>query len=68
MLPELHGFDIARRIKVSWHGRIPIIMVSAVYPWLAHRARISKESYGIEEYLEKPFRILRRAGGRPTPA
>jgi PleD family two-component response regulator len=32
MLPELHGFDIARRIKGSAkYGRIPVVMISAVY-------------------------------------
>jgi DNA-binding response OmpR family regulator len=57
MLPELHGFDIARRIKGSErYGKIPIIMVSAVYRgWRI--AEDLKASYGIEEYLEKPFRI-----------
>jgi DNA-binding response OmpR family regulator len=57
MLPELHGFDIARRIKGSAkYGRIPIIMVSAVYKgWRI--AEDLKQSYGIEEYVEKPFRI-----------
>jgi DNA-binding response OmpR family regulator len=57
MLPELHGFDIARRIKGSAkYGRIPIIMISAVYKgWRI--AEDLKQSYGIEEYVEKPFRI-----------
>jgi DNA-binding response OmpR family regulator len=57
MLPELHGFDIARRIKGSAkYGRIPVIMISAVYRgWRI--AEDLKQSYGIEEYLEKPFRI-----------
>ncbi len=57
MLPELHGFDIARRIKGSAkYGRIPIIMVSAVYRgWRI--AEDLKQNYGVEEYLEKPFRI-----------
>ena len=57
MLPELHGFDIARRIKGSAkYGRIPIIMMSAVYRgWRI--AEDLKQNYGIEEYLEKPFRI-----------
>lgn len=57
MLPELHGFDIAKRIKGSAkYGRIPIIMVSAVYRgWRI--AEDLKKNYGIEEYLEKPFRI-----------
>ncbi|HEY8089393.1 MAG TPA: response regulator [Polyangiaceae bacterium] len=57
MLPELHGFDIAKRIKGSAkYGRIPIIMVSAVYRgWRI--AEDLKQNYGIEDYLEKPFRI-----------
>ncbi len=57
MLPELHGFDIARRIKGSAkYGRIPIIMVSAVYRgWRI--AEDLKQNYGVEEYLEKPFKI-----------
>ncbi len=57
MLPELHGFDIARRIKGSdKYGKIPIIMISAVYRgWRI--AEDLKSSYGIETYFEKPFRI-----------
>jgi DNA-binding response OmpR family regulator len=57
MLPELHGFDIARRIKGSAkYGRIPVIMMSAVYRgWRI--AEDLRQNYGIEEYLEKPFRI-----------
>jgi DNA-binding response OmpR family regulator len=78
MLPELHGFDIARRIKGSAkYGRIPIIMVSAVYRG-QQIAEDLKTNYGIEEYLEKPFRIadvmeavqrlLTRDDGRPKEA
>ena len=57
MLPEIHGFDIAKRIKGSdKYGSIPILMMSAVYRgW-----RIGedlKANYGIEDYIEKPFRI-----------
>jgi DNA-binding response OmpR family regulator len=70
MLPELHGFDIARRIKGSAkYGRIPIIMVSAVYRgWRI--AEDLKQNYGVEEYLEKPFRItsLLDAVARLLPA
>lgn len=57
MLPELHGFDIARRIKGSAkYGSIPIVMISAVYRgWRI--AEDLKTNYGIEEYIEKPFRI-----------
>jgi DNA-binding response OmpR family regulator len=57
MLPEIHGFDIARRIKGSAkYGQIPIIMVSAIYKgWRI--AEDLKTSYGIEDYLEKPFKL-----------
>ncbi len=68
MLPELHGFDIARRIKGSAkYGRIPIIMISAVYRgWRI--AEDLKQNYGVEEYLEKPFRITDAARRRAAPA
>lgn len=57
MLPELHGFDIARRLKGSEkYGSIPILMMSAVYRgWRI--AEDLKTNYGIEDYIEKPFRI-----------
>jgi len=57
MLPGLHGFDVARRLKGSErYGAIPIIMISAVYRgWRV--AEDLKTSYGIAEYLEKPFRL-----------
>jgi len=57
MLPELHGFDIARRIKGSdMYGPIPIVMMSAVYRgWRI--AEDLKANYGIEDYIEKPFRV-----------
>lgn len=57
MLPEVHGFDIAHRIKGSAkYGSIPILMMSAVYRgWRI--AEDLKTNYGIEDYIEKPFRI-----------
>ncbi len=57
MLPEVHGFDIARRIKGSKrYGNTPIVMVSAVYRgW--HYAEDLKESCGVEAFVEKPFKI-----------
>ena len=78
MLPELHGFDIAKRIKGSdKYGAIPILMMSAVYRgWRI--AEDLKANYGIEDYIEKPFRIaemlakvtrlLERAPGGGGPA
>lgn len=57
MLPEIHGFDICRRIKGSQkYGHIPIIMLSAIYRgW--RFAQDLRESYGVQVFLEKPFKI-----------
>lgn len=57
MLPEVNGFEIARRIKTSAkYGHIPIVMVSAVYKG-ARVAEDAKASYGVDAYVEKPFRL-----------
>ncbi len=57
MLPEVHGFDICRRIKGSKrYGHIPIVMVSAIYRGWRVAADL-KSSYGVEAVLEKPFKI-----------
>jgi DNA-binding response OmpR family regulator len=57
MLPGIHGFDIARRIKGSQrYGHIPIVIVSAVYRGWRYEADL-KASYGIEAYIEKPFQV-----------
>lgn len=57
MLPEIHGFDIAKRIRGSTrYGHIPIVMVSAVYRgWRV--AQDAKTAYGVDAYIEKPFKI-----------
>ncbi|MFO0617820.1 MAG: response regulator [Polyangiaceae bacterium] len=57
MLPEIHGFDIARRIRGSTRfAHVPIIMVSAVYRgWRI--AEDVKTNYGVDAYIEKPFRV-----------
>jgi CheY-like chemotaxis protein len=57
MLPEVNGFEIARRIKGSQrYGHIPVIMISAVYRGWRY-AEDAKNSYGVDAYIEKPFRI-----------
>ncbi|HET9959689.1 MAG TPA: response regulator [Polyangiaceae bacterium] len=57
MLPEVHGFEIARRIKSSeLYRHIPIIMVSAVYRGWRY-AEDLKNSFGVDRFIEKPFRI-----------
>lgn len=57
MLPEVHGFDIAKRMKDSErYGHIPIVMISAVYRgW--RFAEDVRQSYGVDAYLEKPFKM-----------
>jgi len=71
MLPEVHGFDIAKRIKTSEkYGAIPIVMMRAVYRGRGMEEDL-KANYGIEEYVEKPFRLadLKAAVNRAlTPA
>jgi len=57
MLPEVHGFEIARRIKGSRrYGHIPIIMVSAVYRGWRY-AEDLKQTCGVDYFIEKPFKI-----------
>lgn len=57
MVPEIHGFDLARRLKQSErYAHLPIVMVSAVYRgW--RFAEDLRESCGVEHYIEKPFKI-----------
>jgi len=57
MLPGVHGFDIARRLRGSQrYGEIPIVMISAVYRgW--RFAEDLRQAYGIAHYLEKPFKV-----------
>lgn len=57
MLPEVHGFDICRRIKSSRrYGHIPVVMLSAVYRGWRFAEDLHR-SYGVDAFLEKPFRI-----------
>ena len=64
MLPRLHGFEACRRLKADPRTRhVPVIMMTAIYRgW--RFAQDVRESYGAEDYVEKPFRLedlLRRA-------
>jgi DNA-binding response OmpR family regulator len=58
MLPEIHGFEICKKIKSSKRfGNVPVIMISAVYRgW--RFAEDVKQTYGADDYFEKPFRIV----------
>ena len=57
MLPKVHGFEACRRIKASPRTRhVPVIMMTAIYRgW--RFAQDAKDSYGAEDYVEKPFRL-----------
>jgi CheY-like chemotaxis protein len=57
MLPEVHGFDICRKIKSSdRYGHIPVIMISSIYRgW--RFAQDLKDTYKVEAFLEKPFEL-----------
>jgi CheY-like chemotaxis protein len=57
MLPEVHGFDVCKKIKGSAkYGHIPVIMISAIYRgW--RFAKDLTDSYGVDLFIEKPFKI-----------
>jgi DNA-binding response OmpR family regulator len=58
MLPEIHGFEICKKIKSSKRfGHIPVIMISAVYKGWRY-AQDVKDTYGADDYFEKPFRLI----------
>jgi tetratricopeptide (TPR) repeat protein len=55
MLPEVHGFEICRQLKTSERFRhIPVVMVSAVHTGWRFAADV-KQTYGADDYIEKPF-------------
>jgi len=57
MLPKLHGFEVARRLRSEPATRsLPIVLMTAVYRgW--RFAQDARESYGAQDYVEKPFRV-----------
>lgn len=58
MLPEIHGFEICKKIKSSKRfGHIPVVMISAVYKGWRYAEDV-KQTYGADDYFEKPFRIV----------
>jgi DNA-binding response OmpR family regulator len=57
MLPKVHGFEVARQVRSDPASRhVPIVIMTAVYRgW--RFAQDARESYGAEDYVEKPFRV-----------
>lgn len=56
LLPEVHGFEIARRLRGSQrYGLLQIVMMSPVHQgW--RLAEDLRESCGVEHYIAKPLR------------
>jgi DNA-binding response OmpR family regulator len=57
LLPEVHGFEIARRLRGSQrYGSMPIVMLSPVRRgW--RLAEDLRDSCGVRHYVEKPIRV-----------
>ena len=57
MLPKMHGFEVCRKSRSEARTRqVPIIIMTAVYRgW--RFAQDARETYGAEDYIEKPFRL-----------
>jgi len=54
MLPRLHGFDLAQKITQDTKGRVPVIIVTAVYKGHQYRNEALR-TFGVSDYFEKPF-------------
>ncbi len=54
MLPKLHGFELVKKIREESEGKIPIIIVTALYKGSQYRNEAIK-SLGVAEYFEKPY-------------
>jgi CheY-like chemotaxis protein len=75
LLPEVHGFEIAQRLRGSQrYGSMPIVMISAVHRgW--RLAEDLRDSCGVEHYIERPLRpddikrtVLLALAEPPVPA
>jgi CheY-like chemotaxis protein len=55
LLPEVHGFEIAQRLRRSQrYGTLPIVMIGAMHRgW--RWAEDQRESCGVEHYIEHPL-------------
>jgi len=54
MLPRLHGFDLAQKIYQDTRGRVPVIIVTAVYKGHQYRNEAIR-TFGVSDYFEKPY-------------
>src|SRR5215475_9112842 len=57
MLPDVHGFEVCKRLKSSQrYAHIPIVVMTAVYKGWRMAADLN-DSYGVAATIEKPFDI-----------
>jgi DNA-binding response OmpR family regulator len=65
MLPDIHGFEICRKIKSAGILKdIPVLMISGLYTGWRFEEDV-KKSHGADDYIGKPFRleeVVKRAG------
>jgi len=54
MLPKLHGFELAKKIREESEGKTPIIIITALYKGSQYKNEAIK-SLGVVEYFEKPY-------------
>jgi DNA-binding response OmpR family regulator len=54
MLPRMHGFDLAQKINYDTKGRVPVIIVTAVYKGHQYRNEALR-TFGVSDYYEKPY-------------
>ena len=54
MLPKLHGFELAKKIREESERETPIIIVTALYKGSQYKNKAIK-SLGVVEYFEKPY-------------
>lgn len=55
LLPEVHGFEIAQRLRGSQrYGNLPIVMIGAMHRGWSW-AEDQRESCGVEHYIEHPL-------------
>jgi DNA-binding response OmpR family regulator len=54
MLPRLHGFDLAQKINQDTRGRVPVVILTAVYKGHQYRNEALR-TFGVSDYYEKPY-------------
>lgn len=54
MLPRMHGFDLAQKIYHDTKGRVPVVIVTAVYKGHQYRNEAIR-TFGVSDYYEKPY-------------